>query len=472
MKPTAIGLLLLFVALSAASFIDSDEDLAITIYNNDFALVKDTRTIQFDQGISQLYFDDVASTIETTTVMFTPEDKAANVTVYEQNLENNLADKYALLKKYIGKVVSIDTSLGQTTRNYRGELLSYSPAFILRTSTGVNIFESAQVINVAALPEGMILKPTLVWQVYSEQEQRVKCQVAYRATGFSWKSDYVLTINEDEDMGQFAGWVSIDNNSGKKYVQAKLKLIAGDVNTVQPVVYRRSFAMKSMAMMDSMAAPESNTFSEKSFADYHMYTLPRRVNINESSQKQIEFIPRTDAAKLTKYYAININAGGYEEAELKATNTIKLLNSELQGLGMPLPKGTVRVFKNDTDGALEFIGEDQIQHTPKNENITLKTGHAFDITAKKTVSKRSDVSNGYDATLRLEINNRGDGKKPIDVRVELNNYYGDNLQIVQQKSLSNLLLARESANKYLLQGRIAAGKSITIEWDESYRSGK
>lgn len=139
---------------------------------------------------------------------------------------------------------------------------------------------------------------------------------------------------------------------------------------------------------------------------------------------------------------------------------------------MPLPKGTVRVFKNDTDGALEFIGEDQIQHTPKNENITLKTGHAFDITAKKTVSKRSDVSNGYDATLRLEINNRGDGKKPIDVRVELNNYYGDNLQIVQQKSLSNLLLARESANKYLLQGRIAAGKSITIEWDESYRSGK
>lgn len=190
-------LLLGVTMIAAGSFIDSDEDLAITIYNNDFALVKDTRTIQFDQGVSSLYFDDVAATIETTTVMFTPDAKAAKVTVYEQNFENNLAEKYALLKKYVGKVVSVDTSIGQTTKNFRGELLSYSPAFILRTSTGINILESAQVVNVAALPEGMILKPTLVWQVYSEQDQKVKCEVAYRATGFSWKSDYILTVNEE-----------------------------------------------------------------------------------------------------------------------------------------------------------------------------------------------------------------------------------------------------------------------------------
>lgn len=166
-------------------------------------------------------------------------------------------------------------------------------------------------------------------------------------------------------MGQFAGWVSIDNNSGKKYSGAKLKLIAGEVNTVKPNYYRRSVMMKGAVAMDSMMSVESNTFSEKSFADYHMYTLPRRVNINETSQKQIEFIPRTDAAKLSKYYVFNINAGGYEESSLKATNTIRLLNSELQGLGMPLPKGTVRVFKADSDGSLEFIGEDEIEHTPK-----------------------------------------------------------------------------------------------------------
>jgi len=202
-----------------------------------------------------------------------------------------------------------------------------------------------------------------------------------------------------------------------------------------------------------------------------MYTLSNRVNLNESSRKQLEFIPTAFNVKVEKYYTFTISADGYSQDKIKSKGTIRFVNSKENGMGMPLPKGIIRVFKTDeADGSLEFIGEDSINHTPKDENVTVTTGNAFDIVAKKISVKRNRASNGYDASLRLEVTNRGDNTQ--EFRIELSNSYGDNNEITQKKIYKQDLFKlwkRESASKYTLRFKVAGGEKHTVEWQESYR---
>jgi hypothetical protein len=251
------------------------QDLALTVYNNGQAMVKDTRKIQFDKGVSKVYFTDVASTIETETVMFTPNNQTGNITIYEQNFENNLAGKYSILKNYIGKNISVDISQGNSVKNINGRLLSYSSGFLLESSNGVNIYDSVSAVRVPQLPEGLLIQPTLVWVAFSLNPVTTNCEVAYRASGINWKADYLMVLNQDENQVDFSGWVTIDNNSGKKYENTKIKLIAGDVNTASQPQPMAEYAVRGVAF----AAPEP-AFAEKSFGDYHMYTLDRKVNLN------------------------------------------------------------------------------------------------------------------------------------------------------------------------------------------------
>lgn len=357
-------MLLLLVALAVGSQVQGDGTVALTIYNDNFGMVKDVRSISFDAGESQVAFTDVAETIQTETVMFKPSSLNNGIRVYEQNYENNLADKYSLLKKYLEQNISVDITQGQQSRNVVGKLLAYQNSFILETGLGVSIYDSVSAVHVDKLSEGLLIRPTLIWRVFSPTATTVDCEVAYRATGFSWKADYLMTLNQKEDKADFAGWVTIDNNSGKTYKNASLKLIAGEVNVVRP--QPEFFAMPMMAMADGVAASPPPAFSEKSFADYHMYTLSKRVNINESSKKQLEFIPTAFNVPITKYYTLTVSAGGYPEENIKSKGTVRLFNSQKNGMGMPLPKGIIRVFKTDeADKSLEFIGEDSINHTPK-----------------------------------------------------------------------------------------------------------
>lgn len=176
--------------------------------------------------------------------MFTPKNPKLGIQIYDQNFENNLANKYSLLKKYIDKEISIDVTQGQQSSNIIGTLLAYENAFLLETTQGVSIYDAATAVHVGKLPEGLLTKPTLVWRVYSPQQTSAVCSIAYRATGFSWKADYLMTLNEKEDHVDFAGWVTIDNNSGKQYKNTTLKLIAGDVNTVHnATLYQPMYAM-------------------------------------------------------------------------------------------------------------------------------------------------------------------------------------------------------------------------------------
>lgn len=196
--------------------------------------------------------------------------------------------------------------LGTTSRRVSGKLLGYNSGYIIQTKNGIQIFNKIAGVEFPTLPEGFFTTPTLNWKVFSQKSLTTSCEVAYRTTGFRWSADYSLTLNEAETNADVGGWVTIDNNSGKKYVNAKLKLIAGDVNTVNQnpgyPIYARS-----------AVGGAANSFSEKSFADYHLYTLDRLVTLNESSQKQVEFIPKVFNIPVDKYHEVRISAGGYNE---------------------------------------------------------------------------------------------------------------------------------------------------------------
>jgi hypothetical protein len=287
-------------------------------------------------------------------------------------------------------------------------------------------------------------------------------EVAYRTTGFSWKSDYTVILDEAEKKADVGGWVTIDNYSGKRYQDAKLKLIAGDVNTVRSAPVPQPMAMNTFAMA-SATAP---SFSEKSFSDFHMYTLSEPVSLNENSQKQVEFLEKVYGVNVRKYNYLVISAGGYTENSLKASNKIEISNSESNQLGVPMPKGTVRVFKTDSaDGSLEFIGEDSIDHTPKDENITLTTGNAFDITADKVATNRQSFDKGgYTADINMTISNH----KSIEAEivVEINNYRGDNVRFTWTNPQS---VEKISASLIRIKRVLAANEKVSYLWSEDYR---
>lgn len=224
----------LLIAATAASKILAAGELAVTIYNDNFALVKDTRDIQFDQGESALYFTDVSENIQTETVTFKALGNSQSVRVYEQNFERNLITQEGLLKKYIDQQVDVVADFANEPKRISGVLLAYSPSVILRTERGIVVANKISAVDLASIPDGFFTMPTLNWKVFSEKAQTQKCEVAYRTTGFAWKADYIVTVNDKETKADVGGWVTIDNNSGKKYVNAKLKLIAGDVNVVKP----------------------------------------------------------------------------------------------------------------------------------------------------------------------------------------------------------------------------------------------
>ena len=247
-----------------------------------------------------------------------------SVRVYEQNFERNLVSKNGILEKYLEKQVTLYVDMVDTTRRVSGKLLGFNSGYILETRFGIEIFNNIVGIDLASLPEGFFTTPTLHWDVYSSRRQTANCEVAYRTTGFGWDADYSLTLSQDESSADIGGWVTIDNNSGKKYVNAKLKLIAGDVNTVQD--QPRPFALEAVAFKGAVA-DDAPSFSEKSFADYHLYTLSRPVTLNDASQKQVEFIPRVYAVPVRKYHEININSGGYSQQNIDARNYIDFTNS-------------------------------------------------------------------------------------------------------------------------------------------------
>jgi hypothetical protein len=410
------SIILVFLAcgilLAQESMNEDANSIAITVYNNNFAVVKDCRIIEFGQGANIIKFTDVASAIEPASVNFKCLTSPGKINILEQNYEYDLIGTSTLLNRYLDKAVevSIKGSGADAGKTITGALLASADGnLIIKTeSDGIEIISESSVDNItlAQLPEGLIVKPTLVWLADSAVEGNQNCQISYTTGQINWNADYSATLNAEENALDIAGWVTIDNRSGTAYKDATIKLIAGNVRRIeqpQPIIMRN---MKyDLAMAE--AAP---AFEEKSFMDYHLYTLQRKSTINNNQTKQIEFITPALNVPAEKIYL-------YERSknEKKVQVKFEFENKQENGLGIALPKGKIRVFKKDTDDLLEFVGEDSIDHTPKNEKILLYIGDAFDIAVEHKIFESKVGNRTRWEKHSIELKNRKDEKIKVFV---------------------------------------------------------
>ena len=401
------AVVLLVVVLLGSTI--SAADIAVTVYNDNLGVVNEIRSLDFKSGIGQLSFTDVPALIDASSVRFDLVGGGKSVTILEQNYAYDLVGPEQMYAKYIDKQIEMTDEKGNI---YKGTLLSYSggSAIIREESGRVKIVSLGKIteVNFPVLPEGLITRPTLLWKYNSSTSGKQNCNVSYQTSGMSWTAEYVGVLNPTENQIGLSGWSSITNNSGKTYENAKLKLIAGTINRAQrPMMYAKGRTTEMFA--DGLAA--SAPFEEKAFFEYHMYTLPRNATLADKEQKQISlFDPAKGAVAKEFLYR--------PSADAKAVKVmVKLKNSKESGLGMPLPAGRVRMFKADTDGMLVLLGEDQIEHTPKDDSLKVDIGTAFDITAEEKTMNITRVSNNVEERdFEIELRNRK--SEGVTVRVE------------------------------------------------------
>lgn len=400
----SILFLLPFLLLSAQE--SNQKSVAITVYNNNLGVVKDLRTIDINSGISTIKLTDVAQHIDPTSVHINLDGE-----VLEQNYQYDLVSIDKILKKYLDKNIELINEKGELLEGIL--LTANSSQIVLKKKDGGLLMlpnTSKYQISVGELPEGLITKPTLVWLVNSPKSGEQDVEVSYQTSGMNWHAEYVVVLNKDDDMLDLNSWVSVDNNSGATFNNAKLKLIAGDVNLVKPQ-YNRLYREKSMMAMDAVTSPQ---FEEKSFFEYHIYNLQRNTTLRNNETKQISLFEAENVSANKKYY---YKGGSYygNNSKGKVSVIIEFENSKSNNLEVPMPKGKVRVYKSDGD-ALEFIGEDMIDHTSKKETVKLKIGEAFDIVVNDVQTDHKKISQRvYEQEYEITIKNKKDENIVVDV---------------------------------------------------------
>jgi len=371
-------------AAPLTSTLKDQQNVAITIYNSNIGLVKDTRLIELKPGVLELKFMDVAAKIDPTTVHIKSLINGSSLNVLEQNYEYDLLNPQKLLEKFVGQKVQLAMINPETKKEEIVEA-------ILLSTQGGNIFQIGDKIHIghpgrillSRIPENLIPQPTLVWMLENKISKPQKLEASYLTSGINWKADYVAVLNKLDTFTDLTGWVTIDNRSGATYQDALLKLVAGDIHRVQP-------EMEAGRIMAKMAVKEaaSPQFKEESFFEYHLYTLDRRTTIKDNQTKQMTLLDANQVPlkKLfifsgsPQYYFYQMDQSSIKQ---KVGVFLELENSKKNNLGIPLPKGTIRVYKEDQDGSLQFVGEDRIDHTPKDEKFKIKIGEAFDVVGER-----------------------------------------------------------------------------------------
>jgi len=406
----------------------ADRDaVAITVYNQNFGLVREVRTLDLRSGRIALEFGDVASGIQPETVHISPIG-GPGLQVLEQNYQFDLLSPQKLLEKYVGRMVNVYRTNPQTgvEEALEAEVLSVNGGTILRIGDEIT-FNYPGRFGFPEVPDNLIAEPTLLWRLQAGGgEQQV--EVSYLTNSLNWKSDYVMVLNEDDDEAALTGWVTLTNQSGTSYEGARLQLVAGDVQRVNGNV--RPEAARAMMMGD--VAQEAAGFSEQGFFEYHLYTLGRPADLMNNEQKQVTLL-EADAFGVEKrlifHGATHYYRGQYGQvtSNQKVGVYLDFENSERNGLGMPLPRGVVRVYKRDDDGAQQFIGEDLIDHTPRDEEVRIKMGEAFDVVGDRIQMDYDVISSCVSESLwRIDLRNH----KDEDVDVTLVEPVGGDWQIL------------------------------------------
>lgn len=444
-----------------------------------YAVVRHERDMALQRGRNTVRFTDVAALIDPTTVVFESLSDARDTTVVEQNFQFDLVSTAKLLEKYVDRTVTVDQVRGNGVESYTGTLLSTAGGLVLRSPDGtIQTLPHNAGVRLPDLPGGLITRPTLVWDIAAGRAGAHKTRVSYQTTGITWWADYNATYSESGngcriDLG---AWVSILNQSGASYPDARLKLVAGDVHRATPPMRGRAAADSSMVMRaQEIRAPG---FEEKSFFEYHLYTLGRPTTIPDNSTKQIELFPtarNVPCEKQLVYYGAALNRV-YPSSPMTDRNLgvqgnrkvdvyLSFRNAQEHNMGMPLPSGRVRVSKtDDADKTLEFIGEDIIDHTPRNEKVLLKLGSAFDV-----VGERRQVNFTVDTTRKMmtediEVRIRNQKKDPVSVTVKENLYRWVNWSITQKTHDYR----KEDARTVHFPIRVAAGAETTMRYTVQY----
>ncbi len=425
-----LALLLVFLAspvrAEVTSSTASDQTgVEVTVYNTDLALVKDSRKVSLPEGEGELRFMDVASAIRPETVHVKSKNHPDSLAVLEQNYEFDLISPEKLLEKFVGKTIKIEmrNDYQDKTEIVDARLLSVNNGAVYEIGGQIYLGYPGLKI-VPSIPDNLFARPTLAWLYSNASKEPHEMEVSYLTRGMTWKADYILVLGGDDKTADLTGWVTLENRSGARYSNAVLKLIAGEVRQVRDSMIQYS-QMGKAAMPAPMAAP---SFEEEEFFEYHIYNLSRPTTIGDNQTKQISLLEAFDAKMKKELIARGSRSyfqSSYRDSiKQKVDVEVSFKNSEENNLGMPLPKGVIRLYKKDSGGSLQFIGEDRIDHTPRNEEVRLVVGEAFDVVAERRQTSYKKLADKLSETSwELTVKNR---KKDETVTVSfLEDVYGD-----------------------------------------------
>jgi len=444
-----------------------------------YAVVRQERSIALNRGRNTVRFTDVAALIDPTTVGFESLTDPAHTRVVEQNFQFDLVNNQKLLQKYIDRSITVDQVRGNGVESFTGTLLSTSGGLVLRAPDGsIQTLPNNAGVKLPELPGGLITRPTLVWDVSAQRAGAHKTRVSYQTTGITWWADYNVTYSDGANANacklDVGAWVSILNQSGASYPDARLKLVAGDVQRVTPQgrVYPAPTAARAMALEDKAAG-----FAEKAFFEYHLYTLGRATTLPDNSTKQIELFAAARAVPCEKtlvyYGAAGYGYGGGPvtdrnygtQSNKKVDVYLGFKNAKENNMGMPLPSGRIRVSKlDDADKMLEFIGEDTIDHTPKNEKVLIKLGSAFDVVGERRQVNFSVDTSRRTITEEIEIKLRNQKTEPVTVIVKENLYRWVNWQITHKTHD----FEKTDSRTIHFPVKVAAGGEATVNYTVRY----
>ncbi len=390
-----LSIVLIAVAVNVGAEIittgDDQQSISLTIYNSNLALIRDTRKIKLPQGEQTLAFKEISSQIQPETALL----KGGKVNVLEQNYEFDLLSPDSLLNKYVGREITLIRKKGDDEKEFKvkAKVLSVTGGVVLQIDDHIETDIDGRIIY-PDVPDNLRERPTLTMVIDSNSESEQMLELSYLTEGLSWKADYVAQLNRDENRIDLKGWVTLINNSGSSYKNAKLQLVAGDVHRAPvPQMIAPMAAEMSLKMVDGIQRP----MEEESLFEYHLYSVARPTTLLQNQSKQIALLQENNGI-VTKelvlppgnqsYYYSKVGSV-YEKVGVDVF--LKLKNDKASNFGLPKPAGIVRVYKEDGSGFSQFIGEDSISHTPENEIIRIKMGKAFDVTADRVQTDFSIV---------------------------------------------------------------------------------
>jgi hypothetical protein len=393
---------------------DAQRDVMVTIYNGNLGLVKDVRETRLPTGLHETEFTEVAAQIDPTTVHLKSLTDPAGLRILEQNYEYDLLSSQKLMEKYVGRMVR----LYNTDGTYLEAKLLSTAGPVFEINGQIHLGHNGRLV-LPSLPENLVSKPTLVWLLRNALAGTQRVEASYLTGGITWKADYVMVLDPTDIKADLTGWVTIDNRSGATYGNAALKLVAGDVNRA-PEGRRNQRALEVAAKAASMQ-DATRDFTSEGFFEYHLYTLDGRTTLKDNQTKQLALMSASDVPVLKQliYYGAQDyyrTSYGMPMSNQKVGVYLDIKNAKANRLGVPLPRGKVRVYKADAAGSQQFVGEDWIDHTPTDERVKIKMGDAFDVVGERTQKEFRKIASGlYEVEWEIALRNHKKADQTVTV---------------------------------------------------------